>query len=319
MALIGKNIEFAAGLLRQNQLVAIPTETVYGLAGNALSEKAVASIFEAKQRPFFDPLILHVGAIQQVASYASWHDERLKRLAEAIWPGPLTVLLPKKSTIPDLVTAGSELVALRIPDQTLTLELLKTLDFPLAAPSANPFGYISPTNAYHVDKQLGAKISYILNGGECRVGLESTIVGVEQEALCVYRLGGLAVADIEQIAGPVTLMLNLSGDPKAPGQLKSHYAPRKKLYLVNEGLAIAEPGTVMGYLGFGTEHEAIQRVPHITYNLSVSGDLKEASANLFKYLRLLDESEARYIVTDYLPNEGLGMAINDRLRRAMAH
>lgn len=319
MALIGKNIEFAAGLLRQNQLVAIPTETVYGLAGNALNDRAVASIFEVKQRPYFDPLILHVAATDRVEEYALWHDERLKLLAEAIWPGPLTVLLPKRSNIPDLVTAGSDLVAMRIPDQALTLELLKLLDFPLAAPSANPFGYISPTSAYHVDKQLGEKISYILNGGECRVGLESTIVGVEAGALCVYRLGGLSVDDIERITGPVKLMLNLSGDPKAPGQLKSHYAPRKRIFLEKEDLQFPERDTIVGYLSFGKENEVLKHTPNITYNLSESGDLKEASANLFKYLRLLDESAAHYIVTDFLPDEGLGMAINDRLRRAMAH
>lgn len=318
MSLIGKNISFAADLLRQHQLVAIPTETVYGLAGNGLSEQAIVSIFEAKQRPFFDPLILHIKGIEAVETYAHWHDERLKTLAERFWPGPLTVLLPKHKVVPDLVTAGSNLVALRVPNQALTLRLLNELPFPLAAPSANPFGYISPTSAIHVEKQLGHKLGYILNGGHCHLGLESTIVGIEAGEVCVYRLGGLTVADLEAVVGQVRIQLNQSGNPKTPGQLKSHYAPRKPIYLIEEALNLELAAANFGYLSFGEPHPRVLEKANWHYNLSPQGQLTEAATNLFNYLRLLDESDVEHIVTQFLPNEGLGLAINDRLKRAMA-
>ena len=181
MAEVGVDIERAAAFLSKGQLVAIPTETVYGLAGNALDVKAVSSIFETKNRPSFDPLILHVASLEQISPFVSEFPEKLKRLAEAFWPGPLTVLLARKASVPDLVTSGLDRVAVRVPNHPLTLALLVQLDFPLAAPSANPFGYISPTQAGHVDAQLGTQIPYILDGGVCAVGLESTIVGMEGE------------------------------------------------------------------------------------------------------------------------------------------
>jgi L-threonylcarbamoyladenylate synthase len=190
MAEVGVDIERAAAFLRKGQLVAIPTETVYGLAGNALDLKSVSSIFETKNRPSFDPLILHVASLEQVSPFVSEFPEKLKCLAEAFWPGPLTVLLPRKASVPDLVTSGLDRVAVRVPNHPLTLALLAQLDFPLAAPSANPFGYISPTQAAHVAAQLGSQVPYILDGGACAVGLESTIVGMEVEQVVIYRLGG---------------------------------------------------------------------------------------------------------------------------------
>jgi L-threonylcarbamoyladenylate synthase len=319
VSLIGKNIGFATELLKQEQLVGVPTETVYGLAGNALSERAVLSIFEVKQRPFFDPLILHVSSIEEVEKYALWHDERLRRFAEIIWPGPLTVLLPKKSHVPDLVTSGSELVAIRVPNQSLTLELLRSLDFPLAAPSANPFGYISPTSAIHVEKQLGKKIGYILNGGDCEVGLESTIIGVEDGEICVFRLGGLSVTDIEKHVGSVKLQLNQSSNPKVPGQLKSHYAPSKPILEASEGIAKVHSNKKIAYLIFGEVPNYVSdSEQHFLFNLSPKKDLQEAALNLFRYLRLMDESDADLILVNFVPQEGLGLAINDRLKRALA-
>ncbi len=317
MSLIGKNSLFAAELLRQNQLVGIPTETVYGLAGNALSEQAVLAIFEAKQRPFFDPLIIHVPNFESVETYATWHDERLKNLAQNYWPGPLTVLLPKNNNIPDLVTSGSDLVAVRVPNQALTLALLRELDFPLAAPSANPFGYISPTTAIHVEKQLGNRIGYILNGGECEVGLESTIVGIEDNEVCVYRLGGLSIADIEASVGKVNLQLNQSSNPKAPGQLNSHYAPKTPIYELSKEMFEKYKQMKIGYLGFGAVPNYIEKHIDKLYNLSPTKNLKEAAVNLFNYLRLLDESEVDIIFINFVSNEGLGLAINDRLKRAL--
>jgi L-threonylcarbamoyladenylate synthase len=235
LAITGTELNVAKEFLIKGELVAIPTETVYGLAGNALNEKAVLSIFEVKNRPAFDPLIIHTDSIDKVKEYVSVFPEKAQRLAEQFWPGPLTLLLPKKQIIPDLVTSGLDTVAVRIPKHPQLLELLAELSFPLAAPSANPFGYISPTNAEHVNQQLGDKIPYILDGGECEVGIESTIIGFEADDTVVYRLGGLAVEDIEKLVGPVMLMPHSTSDPKAPGMLKSHYAPRKPLYFAKKG------------------------------------------------------------------------------------
>ena len=315
MAETGKNTNHAAELLLAGKLVAIPTETVYGLAANALNEKAILGVFEAKQRPFFDPLIIHVPSIEAAETYAVFNDERLLKLATAFWPGPLTLLLPKKNNIPDLVTSGLTEVAIRVPNHALTLELLRKINVPLAAPSANPFGYVSPTEPVHVEKQLGNKIDYILDGGKCSVGLESTIVGIEEGKLCVFRLGGLAVESIEKITGPVELRINHSSNPKAPGQLKSHYAPKKKLLLGDiKALIAANTGKKIALLCFGEEQYSDPDL--FMYNLSPTKNLNEAALNLFKFLRLADDSDADLVICETLPDEGLGRAINDRLRRA---
>jgi L-threonylcarbamoyladenylate synthase len=288
---------------------------VYGLAANALNENAVLSVFEVKQRPFFDPLIIHLPHFESIERFALWHDARLVKLAKAIWPGPLTVLLPKKDIIPGIVTSGLEQVAVRIPNHPLALELLNKLDFPLAAPSANPFGYVSPTEAGHVNKQLGNKINYILDGGPCRVGLESTIVGVQESTICVYRLGGLPVEDIEKITGKVELRINDSSDPKAPGQLKSHYAPKKPVFIGNmDKLVKTNRGKKIGLMCFGEEKYSGENIT--VFNLSKQKSLSEAAINLFKYLRLADESDIEILICERLPEEGLGRAINDRLKRA---
>jgi L-threonylcarbamoyladenylate synthase len=315
MASIGSDISEAAELLRAGKPVAIPTETVYGLAANALDPIAVARIFEIKRRPFFDPLIVHTFSLEQAESYVKEFPLPLKKLATAFWPGPLTLLLPKKDLIPDLTTSGLDRVGLRVPDNALTLNLLRSLDFPLAAPSANPFGYISPTKAEHVQKQLGKDIDYILDGGDCKVGLESTIVGMEGSDICVYRLGGLSIEAIEEQVGKVKMFINVSSDPTAPGQLKSHYAPRKPLFLGTVEKRMEElAGKRIGLLVFGKipAHLKIGKA----ISLSEGKDLKEAAAKLFGALRELDESDVDVIISDYLPERGLGLAINDRLKRA---
>lgn len=312
MATIGKNTSLASELLMQGKLVAIPTETVYGLAANALDTTAVAGIFEAKNRPQFDPLIIHTYSAQKAKDYVLDFPDKLMQLAEVFWPGPLTLLLEKKEIIPDLVTSGLNRVAVRVPNHTLTLELLKSLPFPLAAPSANPFGYVSPTQPEHVNKQLGDKVSYILDGGSCEVGIESTIVGMEDEKVCVYRLGGLAIEEIEKICGKVELKINSSSNPEAPGQLKSHYAPMKQLIIgdVNKNLSNHKNAAVISF-GNHSFNNAVAE-----FNLSPTQNLKEAAANLFAALREMDESTADVILCDELPENGLGRAINDRLRRA---
>lgn len=319
MAEIGQNIFEAADFLRQGKLVAIPTETVYGLAGNALNPAAVALIFETKNRPSFDPLIIHVSTVDQVPLYTEQFPDQLRMLAARFWPGPLTLLLPRKKNIPDLVTSGLERVAIRVPDHPLAQGLLSRLDFPLAAPSANPFGYISPTTAAHVEAQLGTKIPYILDGGSCEVGLESTIVGLEDDKVVIYRLGGLEIVEIEALVGKVIIKDHSTSNPQAPGLLDTHYAPRKPFFLGELEQLIEDFGkrkidfSVLSFEG-KFNHIAGQR----QIILSKNGDLKEAAAHLFAAMRTLDETGADVILAELMPDIGLGKAINDRLRRAAA-
>lgn len=317
MAEIGKDIQKGKDFLEKDELVAIPTETVYGLAANALNPIAVAKIFEAKERPTFDPLIVHTHSLQEVYKFVTNIHPALLKLAEAFWPGPLTLLLPKKEIIPSLVTSGLDRVGVRVPNHSLTLDLLSQLNFPLAAPSANPFGYISPTTAMHVEKQLGTKIPYILDGGSCEVGLESTIVGEENGEIIIYRLGGLSVDEIETIVGKVSVQLNQSSNPKAPGQLKSHYAPKKPVYIGNLNESQKQySDQKIGAIVFGNDIKLSESI--LIKNLSSTKNYQEASANLFSFLRELDEADVDVIITALLPETGLGLAINDRLRRAAA-
>lgn len=315
MAIIGKDIAKVSELLKQGELVAIPTETVYGLAANALDSQAVLSIFETKQRPAFDPLIVHAHSLESLGRYVLDIPEKARWLAEAFWPGPLTLLLPKTHLIPDLVTAGLPTVAVRVPNHPLTLDLLSTLNFPLAAPSANPFGYISPTTAEHVAAQLGNKIPYILNGGECTVGIESTIVGFYDQTPTVMRLGGLRLEDIEAIIGQVATTLHSTSNPQAPGMLKGHYAPKKPLYLVSrEEMTRQQVSPETGFLLFERPNGLEGGPNHLI--LSPEGDFREAAHNLFAYLRELDHMPVREIWAEKLPDRDLGRAINDRLLRA---
>lgn len=311
MAVIGSDLQKAKQLLEQNNVVAIPTETVYGLAANALNSEAITKIFIAKDRPFFDPLIVHVADLTTAYDYVEYIPSSAKKLADSFWPGPLTLLLKKKAIIPHLATSGLDTVGIRCPNHPVTLQLLKMLPFPLAAPSANPFGYISPTKAIHVNEQLGNKIDYILDGGECKVGIESTIVGFENNTPTIYRMGGLSVEQIESVIGTVQIEINSSSNPTAPGQLKSHYAPQKKLFFGNVQ-TIRESD--VGILAFKEPSKFIplqnQRI------LSPSGNLEEAAQNLFSFLRELDHLNIKSIVAEQVPNKGLGRAINDRLTRA---
>ena len=317
MADIGSNIEIAKQLLEQGELVAIPTETVYGLAGNALNEVAVLEIFKVKDRPQFDPLIVHVASLEKAKELVDDFPEKAERLAARFWPGPLTLLLKKKPHIPDLVTSGLDTVGVRCPNHELTRALLQQLPFPLAAPSANPFGYISPTRAEHVNEQLGDKIKYILDGGECVVGIESTIVGFEDDYPVVYRLGGLGIEQIESVVGKVRVQLNTSSNPQAPGQLKSHYAPKKKMMLGDLAELIRDYGTER--VGVLTFQKQISQVDlNNQFALSAEGNLEEAAQRLFASLRALDKKDVDIILAEEVPNMGLGKAINDRLRRAAA-
>lgn len=314
----GKDIQHAATLLRQGQLVAIPTETVYGLAGNAFDEGAIARIFAVKNRPHFDPLIVHAHSFEQLQALALDIPDKALQLAAAFMPGPLTLLLPKHPEIPDLVTAGSPLVALRLPQHPLTRQLLALLDFPLAAPSANPFGYISPTTAEHVAAQLGDKIPYILDGGPCLVGLESTIVGFDENGqTTIFRKGGIAVEAIEAVVGTVVVRAHSSSNPLAPGMLKSHYAPRAPMIVGDlQALASQYADKRLGVLAF--QHAVPGIAPGQQVILSPEGDLQEAARHLFGAMRHLDTLNLELIIAEWMPEKDLGRAINDRLRRAAA-
>jgi L-threonylcarbamoyladenylate synthase len=313
MAEIGKDVRRAKSYLEKGELVAIPTETVYGLAANALDPMAVAKIFIAKERPSFDPLIIHVSSVDQATQFVDPIPDQARELINHFWPGPLTVLLPKKSIIPDIVTSGLSTVGIRCPDHHLTQQLLKSLLFPLAAPSANPFGYISPTSAQHVQDQLGSKINYILDGGPCKIGLESTIIGFEEGGTVLYRRGGINEDQITKVVGPIKLKLSSSSNPLAPGQSKSHYAPRKMFLLGDiESLEKKYSNVRKGVLRFQQNSNPQKD----TLYLSKSGDLNEAAKNLFTLLRQLDNMEVDIILAEPVPEVGIGKAINDRLRRA---
>ncbi len=315
---IGKDLGRAATLLRGGEIVAIPTETVYGLAANALDESAVRKIFAAKNRPFFNPLIMHMASADWMDRYAREVPAVAWALAEAFWPGPLTLVLPKRPGVSDLVTAGLDTVALRVPGHLLCLELLTMLDFPLAAPSANPFGYISPTTAVHVERQLGGLVPYILDGGPCEVGVESTIVAAETGGVRILRPGGVPAEDIEKIAGPLLQTLPSEGDsPRAPGMLKAHYAPRKRLYFGQIDALLAEgrwPAHRVGVLSFSKKHPGIPDSQQLV--LSLEGDLDAAARRLFEALHSLDAMDIELILAEEFPNRDIGLAINDRLRRA---
>jgi L-threonylcarbamoyladenylate synthase len=366
----------AAAVLRAGGLVAFPTETVYGLGANAWDATAAARIFEAKGRPSFDPLIVHAATAEQAWPLAAEVPAAAKQLAAAFWPGPLTLVLAKarpasdaagadvdaagapgdtgamgesdKQFVPDLVTAGLGTVALRVPGHPVARALIEAAGVPVAAPSANRFGGVSPTRAEHVAAELGETVDLILDGGPCETGVESTVVALTGETPTVLRPGGVAVEAIEQVIGPIAVHGSSSkpgaagggvaaateqgaaGDggpprPQAPGMLDRHYAPHARLTLVDSltpaevdrqaATAPAKPGLVL-FDERPAIRAAVARHGLVAEVLSPTGDLREAAANLFAALRRLDESGAARIVAERVPDAGLGRAINDRLQRA---
>ncbi len=312
---IGTNIEKAAQFLLNEDIVAIPTETVYGLAGNALNENSVSKIYVAKNRPHFNPLILHLSGINQLNQYA-FPDQYSILLAEAFMPGPLTLLLPKKSNVPDITTAGSDKVAVRVPNHTLTLELLHAIHFPLAAPSANPSGYISPTTATHVLEGLNGKIPYILDGGFTSVGVESTICEVKNDHIILHRTGGISASMLKEASGlDVIATVHQASTPHTPGQLKSHYAPNTPLYRGNiDALIEQNMGRKTAVISFQKDYSSRGNLD--CYVLSKQGNISEAANQLFAIMREIDAKEYDIILTEIFPEEGIGSAINDRLDRA---
>lgn len=305
------NITRAANALRDGGLVAFPTETVYGLGADATNGEAVAAIFEAKNRPRFNPLIVHVGNLEAARKYARFSG-MAEQLAQAFWPGALTLVLPKLPDCPiaELTTAGLDTVALRAPAHPVAQALLEAANVPVAAPSANRSGHVSPTLAAHVEADLGQRPVFILDGGPAPLGLESTVVDASQQSPILLRPGAITRAEIEAVTG-ISVGDAITGErPASPGQLASHYAPRASLRL-----DVTNPRDGEALLAFGPETPA-HKGPCI--NLSGTGNLREAAARLFAALRELDASETQKIAVMPIPAEGLGEAINDRLKRAAA-
>jgi L-threonylcarbamoyladenylate synthase len=329
------SIDKAAEILKKNGIVAIPTETVYGLAGNAISETAVAKIFAAKERPFFDPLIVHIANFDELENLAAEIPENAKLLAEKFWPGPLTLVLPKKEKIPNLTTGGLSTVAVRMPKNQIARELIKLAGFPLAAPSANMFQHLSPTSAEHVAEQLSGRIDGIVDGGVCEVGIESTVVGFENALPVIYRPGAITKEMVMETLIENNSQLPASGCSPAnkkrmgvsilnsqlntsvknpspsPGMLKKHYSP-------NAPLCLELPSEIplnSGLLAFGELPANANGFAKIL-NLSESANPTEAAANLYGMLHKLDSCGLDRIFAMLLPDIGLGNAINDRLLKA---
>jgi L-threonylcarbamoyladenylate synthase len=310
------NIRRAADLIRGGGIVAFPTETVYGLGADALSASACARVFAVKRRPRFDPLIVHVADADELPRLSPSVDERVRRLAAAFWPGPLTLVLPKTDDVPDIVCAGLPTVAVRVPAHPVARALIVAAGRPIAAPSANPFGYISPTLASHVEDQIGSEVDLVLDGGPCEMGVESTIVDLSGERALLLRPGATEAERIEALIGPLERP-GAGEAPRAPGQLASHYAPRTPVVLL-AGRATTAPGPRLGLLAFGRpEPRAVASYSAVEV-LTESGDLREAAARLFAAMHRLDRLGLDAIHAEPVPPEGLGLAILDRLRRAAA-
>ncbi len=312
MQKITTDISAAVKALNRDEVIGLPTETVYGLAGNALKSEVVSKIFAVKNRPFFDPLIVHIGEISQLSELVSAIDPQLQKLMNAFWPGPLTVLLPRTNKIPDLVTSGLPKVAVRMPAHPMALAVLRQLNFPLAAPSANPFGYVSPTSAVHVQDQLEDQLNVILDGGDCAVGVESTIVDCRNNIVHVLRLGGISIEEIEECLGEKVEVELSSSRPAAPGMLDQHYSPMKPLHLIENQNQIPATAGLYGVISFGANLTG-----PIQFELSESRDLIEAASRLFAGLRYMDQQPVQAIYISLLPEQELGRAMNDRIRRAV--
>ncbi|MDY6965693.1 MAG: L-threonylcarbamoyladenylate synthase [Halobacteriota archaeon] len=309
-----EKIRTAADIIKDGGIVAFPTETVYGLGADAFNPLAVARIFEVKKRPSFDPLIVHISDPSDIEILSSDVDERTRRLVEAFWPGPLTVVVKKLEVVPDIVTAGLPTVAIRMPAHAVALELIREAETPLAAPSANPFGYISPSTPEHVKEQIGSDVDLIIDGGRCMIGVESTVIDLTRKDPILLRPGGLPLEEIEDVIGPVKTSRVDPDRPNSPGQLLRHYSPRTQIKIIGEEGFEAIPGKRTGLLAFTPQEE--MRSFEVVEVLSKNGDFREAASNLFFCLHRLDKAGLDVIYVEPVPEVGLGRAIMDRLNRA---
>jgi L-threonylcarbamoyladenylate synthase len=309
------DVRQAAEIIKKGGIVAFPTETVYGLGADAFQPIAVARVFEVKKRPFFDPLIIHVANGKELEKLVTETPPHARKLMEQFWPGPLTVVLLKKEDVPDIVTAGLPTVAVRMPRHPMALNLIELAGSPIVGPSANPFGYLSPTTAGHVQEQLGRQVDLILDGGPCEVGVESTIISFSEKEPRLLRPGGASLEEIESIIGRVKTGASLEEKPAAPGMFPRHYAPRTPILLDwSEKELDGYRGKKIGFLLFKEQKNFLKSYP--VEVLSKKGDLREAAANLFSAIRRLDALNLDFILAESIPETGLGRAIMDRLRRA---
>ncbi|MGF1586920.1 MAG: L-threonylcarbamoyladenylate synthase [Bacteroidales bacterium] len=307
---ISINVEIAAKYIREGKLVAFPTETVYGLGADAFNALAVAKIFELKERPSFDPLIIHISDLHQLKKLVLFTDERVYQLAEKFWPGPLTIVLPKSNIVPDIVTSGLSTVGIRMPGNEIALNLIRKSGCPIAAPSANKFGRISPTTAAHVRKQL-PDVDYILEGGKTTVGIESTIIRLTENGFQILRIGTITQEELSTIIpfDSNSLIEKLS----APGMLKSHYSPRKKLLLADNALLKIDKSKA-GLISFSGD---LEYGYHKVIRVSERKDLKDYAVNLFEAMHSYeDDNEIEIIIAEPVNETGIGKAIMDRLRKA---
>ncbi len=310
-----KNIERAANKLRAGRLVAFPTETVYGLGADGFNKTAVAKIFEAKKRPSFNPLILHVSTLDMLNEVASYTSEKINLLTDKFWPGPLTLVLKKKNIVPYIVTSGLETVAVRMPDNKIALDLINKFGRPIAAPSANSFSKLSPTKAEHVVKQLGNKVDIILEGGKCNVGVESTIIEVTNSSQTLLRPGGIATEDIEKVIGKLSKPDNINESPNSPGQLHIHYAPNVPIAFYSENKIRKSSNLRLGGIFFNELKDPDRFI--VAKILSKKNSLREAASNLFSYLHEMENLDLDMIFIEPVEKKGLGIAIMDRLTKAV--
>jgi len=304
-------LNLAADFIRQGKVVAFPTDTVYGLGANGLDPLAVARIYELKERPAFNPLILHVANLESIKELTLSFDQRVFALAEKFWPGPLTILFPKSKMVPDLVTAGLSTVGIRIPNHRVALELIKRAGCPIAAPSANKFGRLSPTSAHHVRKQP-PNLDFVLDGGNTTVGIESTIIVLKEEGFEIIRPGSITAEELRKVV-PLAGVQAPHDKIIAPGMLKSHYSPNKPFYIIGESLPEHLPTGNAGLIAYNfPENPGFKKVVQPTTN----GDLKEYAINLFATIHEFEDSDVDFIVAEPVPEQGIGIAIMDRLRKA---
>jgi L-threonylcarbamoyladenylate synthase len=307
-------LQQAIELLRNDNVVCVPTETVYGLAASMYSEKAIDKIYALKGRPRTNPLIVHIGRKEDLAPLCIEVPAPLQRLIDRFWPGPLTILVEKSDRVPPTVTAGSSRVGIRMPNHPLTLALLRALPFPLVAPSANPYNAISPTTAKHVEDYFGSAIPLILDGGPCEQGLESTVVGVENEQVVIYRQGMITAEQIESLVGPIVVKNEAGEKQVAPGMTPKHYSPKTPTIVCEHLEQFKEDSAGKAFLLFSKKHPELPQAHQ--YVLSEKEDLSEAAARLYQVLHELDERSYNQIVCERFPDIGIGRAINDRLLRA---
>jgi len=310
-----ENIRRAANKLKYGGLVAFPTETVYGLGADGLSPIAVSKIFEAKKRPTFNPLILHVSSIEMLNNIAKIKSEKIKLLTENFWPGALTLVLDKKDVVPYIVTSGFDTVAVRMPNNKIALDLINEFGRPIAAPSANSFGRLSPTKAEHVNNQLGDNVDIILDGGSCSIGVESTILEITNSDNFLLRPGGIPIEDIEEIVGKVTVKNVVIETPNSPGQLIIHYAPKIPIQFYDENKVEEYRNLKLG--GIFLKEIMNETLFRVTKILSPKGEYREAASNLFTVMHDLENQNLDMILVEPIEKVGLGTAIMDRLTKAV--